>query len=81
MQSFEGFALGSANEALEEMNIANGVVCGQRNRTHRAIKLITRPMLGLKSFWAVRIIIGGFVTMHMIKKVQMDGPDGPPPSE
>ena len=25
---------------------------------HRAIKRITRPMMGFKSFWSARIIIG-----------------------
>src|SRR5450830_721225 len=35
---------------------------------HRAIKRITRPMLGFKSFWSARIIIAGIETMHMIRK-------------
>ncbi len=43
---------------------------------HRAIKRITRPMLGFKSFWSARITIAGFETMHMIKKGQMNSPDG-----
>jgi transposase-like protein len=43
---------------------------------HRAIKRITRPMMGFKSFWNARIIIGGIETMHMIKKGQMDCPVG-----
>ena len=43
---------------------------------HRAIKRITRPMLGFKSFWSARIIIAGIETMHMIKKGQMDCPAG-----
>ena len=43
---------------------------------HRAIKRITRPMLGFKSFWSARIVIAGIETMHMIKKGQMDGPGG-----
>ncbi len=41
---------------------------------HRAIKRITRPMLGFKSFWSARIIIAGIETMHMIKKGQMNCP-------
>ena len=41
---------------------------------HRAVKRVTRPMLGFKSFWSARIIIGGIETMHMIKKGQMDCP-------
>jgi transposase-like protein len=43
---------------------------------HRAIKRISRPMLGFKSFWSARIIIAGIETMHMIKKGQLDCPDG-----
>jgi len=37
---------------------------------------ITRPMLGFKSFWSARIIIAGIETMHMIRKGQMDCPEG-----
>ncbi len=43
---------------------------------HRAIKRITRPMLGFKSFWSIRIIIAGIETMHMIRKGQLDCPAG-----
>ncbi len=43
---------------------------------HRAIKRITRPMLGFKSFWSARILIAGIETMHMIRKGQMDFPGG-----
>jgi transposase-like protein len=45
---------------------------------HRAVKRITRPMMGFKSLWSAGIIIGrGIETMHMIKKVQMNCPVGP----
>jgi putative transposase len=43
---------------------------------HRAVKRVTVPMLGFKSFWSDRILIEGIETMHMIKKGQMDGPAG-----
>ena len=43
---------------------------------HRAVKKITGPMLGFKSFWSARIIIGGIETMHMIRKGQMRCPAG-----
>ena len=43
---------------------------------HRAVKRVTGPMLGFKSFWSARILIAGIETMHMIKKGQMDCPDG-----
>lgn len=47
---------------------------------HRAIKRMTRPMLGFKSFWSARIIIAGIETMHMIRNGQLDCPDGQPVS-
>ena len=43
---------------------------------HQAIKRITRPMLGFKSFWSARILIAGIGIMHMIRKGQMDCPGG-----
>ncbi|MES2951266.1 MAG: IS6 family transposase [Pseudomonadota bacterium] len=43
---------------------------------HRAIKRITRPVLGFKSLWSARIIIAGIETMRMIKKGQMNCPAG-----
>jgi len=33
-------------------------------------------MLGFKSFWSARIIIAEIETMHMIRKGQMDCPEG-----
>ncbi|GEM_PF-1408411 len=42
---------------------------------HRAVKTISGPMLGFKSFWSARII-AGIETMHMIKKGQMNCPEG-----
>ena len=49
-------------------------------QNHRAIKRITRPMLGFKSFWSARIPIAGIETMHMINKGQIDCPEGSPMS-
>ena len=43
---------------------------------HRAIKQINRPMTGFKSFLSARVIIAGIENMHMIKKGQMNSPDG-----
>ena len=47
---------------------------------HRAVKRITRPMMGFKSFYSARIIIAGIETMHMIRKGQLDCPGGQPAS-
>jgi putative transposase len=38
---------------------------------HRAIKRVTRPMLGFKSFDAAQATLAGIELMHMIKKRQM----------
>ena len=38
---------------------------------HRAVKRITRPMLGFKSFRCARILICGIEPMHMIRKGQL----------
>lgn len=41
---------------------------------HRAVKRITDPMPGLKSFWSAQKLIAGIETMHMVKKGQMNSP-------
>jgi putative transposase len=38
---------------------------------HRAVKRITRPMLGFNSFWAARYTIAGIEGMDAIRKGQM----------
>ena len=43
---------------------------------HRAVKRITNPMLGFKSFWRARKLLAGIETMHMIKKGQLHCPGG-----
>ena len=57
---------------LRQCKYLNNIV----EQDHRAIKRITRPMLGFKSFWSARIIIAGIETMHMIRKGQFDCPVG-----
>ena len=47
---------------------------------HRAIKRVTRPMLGFKSFWSAQKLIAGIETIHMIRKGQLDWPSGQPES-
>ena len=44
-------------------------------RDHRAVKRITKPMLGFKSFQSARNILAGIELMHMIRKgqVMMEG--------
>ena len=50
---------------------------------HRAIKRLTRPMLGFKSFWAAQSTLAGIEVMHMIRKgqLQRDGGEAQSPAE
>jgi putative transposase len=50
---------------------------------HRAVKRLTRPMLGFKSFWSARCTIAGIETMHAIRKGQLSttGNASPTPAE
>ena len=43
---------------------------------HRAIKRIVRPMMGFKAFGCARTLIAGIETMHMLRKGQLDCPEG-----
>ena len=52
---------------LRQAKYLNNIV----EQDHRAIKRITRPMLGFKSFRCARILIAGIEVMHMIRKGQL----------
>ena len=52
---------------LRQSKYLNNIV----EQDHRAIKRVTRPMLGFKTFRCARIIIAGIETMHMIRKGQL----------
>ncbi len=52
---------------LRQNKYLNNVV----EQDHRAIKRITRPTLGFKSFRCARILLAGIEVMHMIRKGQM----------
>jgi putative transposase len=53
---------------FQPMTLANSVTGGNN---HRAVKRITRPMLGFKSFAAAQDTLVGIELMHMIKKRQL----------
>jgi putative transposase len=40
---------------------------------HRAVKRVTRPMLGFKSFDAAQSVFAGIELMHMLRKGQLEG--------
>ena len=52
---------------LRQSKYLNNIV----EQDHRAIKRITRPMLGFKTFRCARILIAGIEVMHMIRKGQL----------
>ena len=52
---------------LRQSKYLNNIV----EQDHRAVKCITDPMLGFKSFWSAQKLIAGIETMHMVKKGQL----------
>jgi transposase-like protein len=51
---------------------AKFVICDHTiEQDHRAVKRVTRPMLGFKSFSAARCTLVGIELMHMLKKKQI----------
>jgi putative transposase len=52
---------------LRQCKYLNNIV----EQDHRAIKRMTRPMLGFKSWHGARILLAGIETMHMIRKRQL----------
>jgi putative transposase len=57
---------------LRQCKYLNNIV----EQDHRAIKRITRPMLGFKSLPCARVLLAGIETMHMIRKRQLADPNG-----
>ena len=52
---------------LRQSKYLNNIV----EQDHQAVKRVTRPMLGFKSFRCSRILIAGIETMNMIRKNQL----------
>ena len=52
---------------LRQAKYLNNIV----EQDHRAIKRMTRPMLGFKSFGSAAITLAGIELMHMIRKEQL----------
>jgi putative transposase len=53
--------------ALRHCKYLNNIV----EQDHRAVKRLTWPMLGFKSFWAARGTRAGIEVMHAIRKEQL----------
>jgi putative transposase len=70
-------AIGSINHddcldiELRQSKYLNNIV----EQDHQAVKRITNPMLGFKSFWSAQKLIAGIETMHMVQKGQMRCPE------
>ena len=52
---------------IRQVKYLNNVV----EQDHRAVKRVTRPMLGFKSFDAAQVTLAGIELMHMLKKRQL----------
>ena len=61
-----------ADIEMRQIKYLNNIV----EQDHRAIKRVVRPMLGFKTFRCARALIAGIETMHMIRKGQLDCPEG-----
>ena len=59
--------LHGTNIIIRQVRYLNNTV----EQDHRAVKRVTRPMLGFKSFDAAQDTLVGIELMHMIKKRQM----------
>jgi putative transposase len=55
------------NIIIRQVKYLNNIV----EQDHRAVKRVTRPMLGFKSFDAAQDTLVGIERMHMLKKRQM----------
>src|SRR5215510_10566126 len=55
------------NFIIRQVKYLNNVV----EQDHRAVKRVTRPMLGFKSFDAAQATLAGIELMHMLKKRQL----------
>ena len=53
---------------VRQVQYLNNIV----EKEHRAIKRITKPMLGFKSFHAAKKVLSGIELMHMIRKGQLN---------
>ena len=52
---------------IRQIKYLNNIV----EQDHRAIKRMTRPILGFKSYWSAAVTLAGVELMHMIRKGQL----------
>jgi hypothetical protein len=58
-----------ASIEIRQINYLNNIV----EQDHRAVKRVTRPMLGFQSFESAQATLAGIELIHMIRKGQMEG--------
>jgi putative transposase len=72
---------GANKAALDQLNTQRDIPLKVRQvkylnniieQEHRAVKRVTRPMLGFKSFRAAQAVLAGIELMHMIRKGQFN---------
>jgi putative transposase len=72
---------GANKAALDQLNMQREILIKIRQvkylnniveQDHRAVKRVTQPMLGFKSFRAARAVLAGIELMHMIRKGQFN---------
>jgi putative transposase len=56
-----------ADIEMRQVKYLNNIV----EQDHRAVKRMTRPILGFKSFWSAAVTLAGIELMHMIRKGQL----------
>jgi putative transposase len=54
---------------IRKVKYLNNIV----EQDHRAVKRVTRPMLGFQSFEAAQSTLAGIELMHMLRKGQLEG--------
>ena len=57
---------------VRQVKYLNNIV----EQDHRAVKRITKPMLGFQSFRSAKNVLAGIELMHMIRKGQLNIPGG-----
>jgi putative transposase len=64
----------AADIEIRQVKYLNNIV----EQDHRAVKRVTRPMLGFQSFASAETTLAGIEVMHMLKKGQMRAAAGAP---
>ena len=71
----ESLGFGPPDIEVRQCKYLNNIV----EQEHRNVKRRIRPMLGFKSFWTARVVLGGIELVHMLRKGQL-APDAQKPS-